>query len=251
MAETAEAVLNGTPPEGPEQTAAPEALASTDPPVESPEQGGEQATEAPQPDWLERMENRFTELRSDLGIELPEQPDPQQAQQQPGQAPQPEPEQFGDPEEYEFGDPEVDPDAQAQIQAYLDRKAEEAADRRLKPFFEEENRRRRVEAAMALEEQYPELREPRVAQPIVQMAQGLLHELGATEAASHPASVKLVQLIYLASKAEAAASSEGPAGEQQQEVALEAPGARAPGGTGELTEAQQIVQSGAGALPWM
>lgn len=244
MAETAEAVL-GTAPETPEPTApetpAPEPTAD----APAPQEGTEQPQ---QPDWLERMEGRFNELRSDLGIELPEQPEEPATVQSAPQSTQPEPEP-GE-EEYAFGDPDLDPDAQAQIQSYLDRKAEEAADRRLKPFFEQENTRRRVEAAMALEEQFPELREPRVAQPIVQMAHGLLNEMGVAQAASHPASVKLVQLIYLASKAEAAASSETPAGEAR-EVALEQPGARAPGGTGELTEAQSVVAAGGNGLSFL
>jgi hypothetical protein len=249
MAETAEVILNGQPteiPGEPQETPAPETLAA-EPTTESAPQEGEQATE---PSWLDRMETRFSELRTDLGIEEPpEQAPQQQQQQQQVQTTQPEPE----PDDLsEFGDPEVDPDAQAQIQAYLDRKAEEAADRRLAPFFEQENTRRRVEAAMALEEQYPELRESRVAQPIVQMAHGLLHELAndaqvpglAEKLAGHPSSVKLVKLIYMASKAEAAASSETPAG-STQEITLETPGARPPSGQPEgPTEAQSFVQAG-------
>lgn len=232
--ETAEQIVQGAEGAPPEpETPAPETTSQTQP---------EPTTEAPQeglaPELQEQLDSRFGALRSELGLELPAF-DPGQAPEEPEQPDQPEfgyQNQVGD----EFSD--VDEETQQRIEAYLDQKIEQATGRRLEPFFEGEMRRQRVEAGLALEEQYPELKNKQVAEPVFNLGKGLLEEMGAPQLVNHPTFPKFLQLIYLASKADAAASSETPAGQEGHEVTLEQPGARAPSaGQEELTEQQRIV----------
>ena len=241
-------------------------------------QGEQPAGQEGSPEWVSAMNARFDELRSDLGLmALPPQAQTPQAQQQaaaqanpdfldqlfpaapeagqPGDDQQAQFDPFtGEPLDQGYG-PQDQQEAAAQLREYLQEQIQQGVQEQLNPFFETQMRDQRVNAALALEEEFPELRNPEIAQPVVQMAQGLVSEMGMPEAANHPAIAKVVRLIYMASKAGAAASSETPAGQQpSSEVQLETPGARVPGSQqpAPADEGDLIVQAGQGArLPFM
>lgn len=261
------------PPETPAQPQQQETQPQQQPPAGGEEQGGQS------PEWVADLQGRFDELRSDLGlVSLPPQPQTPEAQQAageqlpadllsqlypaapeagqvPGQEQQPQFDPFtGEPLEPAGYGPQDQAEAAAQLREYLQGEIDQRVQEQLNPFFETQMREARVNAALALEEEFPELRNPAIAQPVVQMAQGLVAEMGMPEAANHPGIAKVVRLIYMASKAGAAASSETPAGQQSGEVQLETPGARVPGSQQptEPDEGDLIVQAGQGArLPFM
>lgn len=268
-AAAAAGIVAGVDPPGggiPGEEAAPDAPAGEGP-AEGEPAGGEQ------PDPLERIDERFSELRADLGIAAPpaapaaapaaaELPEPGVAGLFDRTAP--DPEATGEPEEpdYNLDAPDLrDPDARAQVQEYVNDLVEQRVQETLNPFFEGEMTRRRVEAAQELEHQYPELARNEVAGPVLDLQRGLLHEL-AVEAAGPqigpvlaqrlqqtPAGVKLAKALYMASKADVAARSSGtPASEQ--EVTLEQPGARAPtGGPDDDLAAEKAAIMNSGGNP--
>lgn len=252
------------PPETPAQPAAQQ------PPAEAPPAEGQPPAEQ-SPEWIAAMNERFQELRQDLGIvslpPTPQTPDAQaraDAQAGPGiaeslfpAAPEQQ-QQPGEPGEEgfdEFGYPQDQQQAEQQLREYLQSEIDSRVQEQLNPFFESQMRDQRVNAALALEAEFPELRNPEIAQPVVQMAQGLMAEMGMPEAANHPGIAQVVRLIYMASKADARASSETPAGQQTDgEVALETPGARVPGSqqAAQPDDGDLIVAAGQGAkLPFM
>lgn len=248
--ETAEEITQA--PAEPAEPAAPETPApATESAPETPETTD---TGGISPELASQIDSRFAEMRSDLGLDAPptgaqgteeQQPHPVE-QIFPAAQPLEEGEAGGDDSYDQYADP--DEEARREVEEYLNQKAQEAAEKQLAPFFEQEQRRQRVEAAMALEDEFPELRDSRVAGPVVQLGQAMLAEMGIPEAANHPGFAKLCKVLYMASKAEAAASSETPAGEGQ-EVALEQPGARAPSpAQSEPTLQEQIVGSGSPGL---
>lgn len=231
-------------------------------PAEAPAEGT--------PEWASQITGRLDELRSDLGLmALPptEQPAEVQQRQNPADAlsslfpaspeAQPDPNDpdaggdqiFDDP--YAPGDPE---DVRAQLQEYLQEEIQKGVQAAVNPFLETQLRNQRVDAAIALEQEFPELARPEIATPVVQMGHSLLAEMGMPQAANHPGFAKVVRLIYMASKADARASSETPAGQSPPgEFALETPGARAPASQQpQGDEGDLIVAAGQGAkLPFM
>jgi hypothetical protein len=232
-------------------------------PTQAPAEGGEQQAAAPPeegtPEWAAQITGRLDELRSDLGLHaLPPQQQPEQVQerQDPADAlsqlfpaspeAQPDP---NDPDSQIFDDPYGEPeDVRAQLQEYLQDEIQKGVRAAVDPFLEQQLREKRVEAAVALEQEFPELARPEVATPVVQMGHSLLAEMGMPQAANHPGFAKVVRLIYMASKAGAAASSETPAGQSNGEVSLETGGARAPQSQQQQPdEGDLIVQAGQGA----
>lgn len=266
-------------PFGPPETPAQPQQQPTAPPEGGEPAQGEQPPGEGSPEWVSALNERFDELRQDLGLmSLPPQPQTPQAQQQAAAQANPDfldqlfpaaPEGEGGQGELQFDPftgepleggqqgygPEDQQQAAAELREYLQEQIQSGVQEQLNPFFESQMRDARVNAALALEEEFPELRNPAVAQPVVQMAQGLVSEMGMPEAANHPGIAKVVRLIYMASKAGAAASSETPAGQQSPgEVQLETPGARVPGSQQPAPpdEGDLIVQSGQGSkLPFM
>lgn len=220
-------------PEPQQQAPAQTAPAAPETAVEGSPEGGQPQEQ----DWLAQMDQRFSELRSDLDLgPTMLQPGQQPAEQQPPAAPgqQPEPGYDWAGQDFQGQQPDEYQQARQQLDTMIDERAEAKVQEALKPFHEQQNRERLVDAGLALEEQYPELREQRVAEPLFEMATGLLSEMGVQFQPDNPpaATAKIVHLLYLASKAEAASLRETAAqsGAPTGEVALEQPGARAPQG---------------------
>lgn len=123
--------------------------------------------------------------------------------------------------------PQIDP--QHLLQA-----VQQAAQQTIAPFVQQQQEAERDREAAALEEQYPELQDEKIASQVVQesvqlvtpMAVQLAQQIGNPEAAPMIAemigkSPAMAEMVYKASKADMSAAQETPAGADEGEAALE------------------------------
>lgn len=193
-----------------------ESVETQDTPQEAPQE------EAPQ---LDPGQSQIMARIDELAKNFP-QPEPQ-AQFQP------EPEIDPYQQEYEPFQGQEDQGLDAQrVQQMIQQGVQEAVN----PILQE----RQHEQILDLEEEFPDLRKPEVAQATLEASQRLAHRLGQPDRAVDP---ELLRMVYLAERASKRAESEVPAG-QEPTVELEAGAAAATQPPQELSEADRIVAAG-------
>jgi hypothetical protein len=201
----------------------------------APEQGEQQQQEGG-----DRLYDAFTAFQQDMTgrFEALEQriPEPQQPE------PEPEPDAFDasmfQPQDY-GDDGQLSAEAQSRaLQELVDRRVQAA----VSPVLEQREDDRRAAEADALEEKYPELADEKVYQPVIQQALDFAGRLGNVELAREPA---LIEMLYLAGRAQASSAQEVPAGSQPG-VPLERGGSAGPVDSSERDDAADRIVALAG-----
>lgn len=195
----------------------------------------EQGEQGQQQEGGDRLYDAFTAFQQDMTgrFEALEQriPEPQQpeAEEEPDEfTPAFQPQDYGD-------DGQLSAEAQSRaLQELVDRRVQAA----VSPVLAAREDDRRAAEADALEEKYPELADEKVYQPVIQQALDFAGRLGNVELAREPA---LIEMLYLAGRAQASGAQEVPAGSQPG-VPLERGGSAGPVDSSERDDAaDQIV----------
>lgn len=204
---------------------------------EGTETEAEGTEEQQTPEWQSAIE----QLGDQLGSRFDEFADRFQ------QAPEPEQEpsydDFGgvDPNDLYDDEGDMDPEAAQRLLAQMTGQQVEKA---VGPLMEKIHRMEVQRGAERLEQEFPELQEPEVAQATLKAVDDYAAEIGRPDLREDPG---FIRLVYLAQKSSERASQEVPAGTAADGLES-ASGAAAP--APEIDPAQRIVQAGRGDSFW-
>lgn len=222
-------------------------------PEGQPAEGAEVQPQGTPPEWAETLLERMDQIAppqvDPLAAELFGQPQAAQPQQFAPQQEQPQPQQPG-PQSGLPAQPGQLDEAEL-VRNFIDERAQQIAQKaieeRVTPVLQQQQVQRRREEALALTDEYPELRDPQFQSSLMTKARSWAHQiLGSPEAAGEPG---FLELCLLASRQLDAAAQASPAqpGQPGSEVPIEQPGGANPGSAQPQTDqiADRIVSAGA------